>query len=56
MTFDDPDFDPGFKTELPVDQRQVFQISVFSDNAETATKSLLFEPAQNGQDPRLRLL
>jgi hypothetical protein len=42
VTFDDPDFDPGFKSELPVDQRQVFQISVFSDNAETVTTSLLF--------------
>ena len=56
MTFDDPDFDPGFKTELPVDRRQVFQISVFSDNAETVTKSLLFEPARDGQQPLLKLL
>ena len=56
VTFDDPDFDPGFKTELPVDQRQVFQISVFSDNAETVTKSLLFEPARDGQQPLLKLL
>jgi hypothetical protein len=25
VTFDDPDFDPGFKTDLPVDRRQVFR-------------------------------
>ena len=56
VTFDDPDFDPGLKTDLPVDRRQVFQISVFSDNAETVTKSLLFEPARDRQDPLLRLL
>ena len=56
VTFDDPDFDPGFKTELPVDQRHVFQISVFSDNAQTETQSLLFGPARDRQDPLLKLL
>jgi hypothetical protein len=55
-TFDDPDFDPGFATELPVDHRHVFEISVFADNAQTTTRSLVFEPAQDGHDPQLRLL
>ena len=56
VTFDDPDFDPGFATSLPIDQRQLFQISVFSDNADTVTNSLLFEPARDGRDSVLKLV
>ena len=56
VTFDDPDFDPGFLTELPLDHRHAMQISVFADNAETVTRSLLFEPARQGRDQVLKLL
>ena len=55
VTFDDPDFDPGFSTELSVDERHLFQISVFGDNARAVTTELTFEPAQEGGDPRLKL-
>jgi hypothetical protein len=41
VTFEDPDFDPGFATDLPREGRDVIQISVFSDNADTVTRSLV---------------
>jgi hypothetical protein len=53
VTFDDPDFDPGFVTELPLEQPHTLQISVFADNAPTATCSLIAD-ARNGTD-HLRL-
>lgn len=56
VTFDDPDFDPGFPTELALDQRHMMEIAVFADNAETVTRSLLFEPAREGRDQTLKLL
>jgi hypothetical protein len=34
VTFDDPDFDPGFATVLPVDHRHVFEISVFAERRD----------------------
>jgi hypothetical protein len=67
VTFDDPDFDPGFKTELPVDQRQVFQISVFSDKRRDGdqvtvvrarakrTGSTVEAPVINATGPRARM-
>jgi hypothetical protein len=36
-------FDPGFAAELPLDEHHVVQISVFADNAETVTRSLVAE-------------
>jgi len=41
VTFEDPDFDPGFATDLPLDQPHVLRFSVFSDNAYTVTRSLV---------------
>jgi hypothetical protein len=41
VTFDDPDFDPGFATDLPLTGRHVIQISVFADNADTVTSALV---------------
>ena len=41
LTFEDPDFDPGFATDLPLDQPHVLRFSVFSDNAYTVTRSLV---------------
>ena len=40
VTFDDPDFDPGFATELAVLQTHVIQVAVFADNAETVVSTL----------------
>ncbi len=41
VTFEDPDFDPGFATDLPLDARHMVQISVFADNVNTVTKSIV---------------
>ncbi|MGO8872894.1 MAG: hypothetical protein ACLQPH_16115 [Acidimicrobiales bacterium] len=41
VTFEDPDFDPGFATDLPLDARHMVQISVFADNVDTVTKSIV---------------
>jgi hypothetical protein len=41
VTFDDPDFDPGFSTELTSHQQQVLDIAVFADNTRTPTRSLV---------------
>jgi hypothetical protein len=55
VTFQDPDFDPGFATNLPLDGRHTIELSVFASNADTVTASLTAE-AQPGQDvPALRL-
>jgi len=55
VTFQDPDFDPGFATTLPLEGRHRLQISVFSANAGTATTSLIAE-SRSGQDvPVLQL-
>lgn len=55
VTFEDPDFDPGFVTDLPLDQRHVLQISVFADNARTATTFLVAEPTSPDKPPNLHL-
>jgi hypothetical protein len=41
VTFEDPDFDPGFATELPLAGRHTLQISIFADNADTVTSPLV---------------
>jgi hypothetical protein len=56
VTFEDPDLDPGFATDLPVDGHHVMQLSVFSDNAETVTKSLAAEPHAEGEEAKLQLI
>jgi hypothetical protein len=35
VTFEDPDFDPGFPTELLPDRDHVLRVAVFADNATT---------------------
>lgn len=56
VTFEDPDFDPGFATELPVGERHLVQISVFADNTGTVTRSLVAEAHSTGGDVKLRLV
>ena len=41
VTFEDPDFDPGFATDLPLEGRHSLQISIFADNADTVTRTLV---------------
>lgn len=55
VTFEDPDFDPGFATDLPLDGRHTIQLSVFANNADTATASLTAEVRCGQDQPRLRL-
>ena len=56
VTFEDPDFDPGFVTELPVGERHLVQISVFADNAGTVTRSLVAESHSEGGDVKLQIV
>jgi hypothetical protein len=54
VTFEDPDFDPGFATRLPPVGRHAIRLSVFSDNTRTATATLVAEARADGE-PRLTL-
>jgi len=55
VTFQDPDFDPGFATVLPLEGRHTIEISVFSGNAATATRSLVAEARPGEHEPMLEL-
>jgi hypothetical protein len=54
-TFEDPDFGPGFPTELAALQENVLEVAVFADNADTATCRLVANRAPSRDAPRLRL-
>jgi hypothetical protein len=41
VTFEDPDFDPGFSTDLVPDREHVLRVAVFADNASTTTCALV---------------
>src|SRR5262249_53141621 len=55
LTFEDPDFDPGFTTLLDFGERHVLHVALFSGNAETRTRSLVLEgvPHTDGSEVRL---
>ena len=55
MTFEDPDFDPGFATTLPRGSRHELELSVFASNATTTTSVLVAEVGQRQEDFILRL-
>lgn len=55
VTFQDPDFDPGFATELPQDGRHRLDLSVFSGNAGTVAVTLIAELRPGTEKPRLEL-
>jgi hypothetical protein len=55
VTFEDPDFDPGFATDLPLDQPHVLRFSVFSDNAHTVTRSLVAGVGSGDGEVKLQL-
>ena len=55
VTFQDPDFDPGFATDLPLEGRHTVTISVFSNNAGTVSTSLTAEARSDETAPTLSL-
>jgi hypothetical protein len=56
VTFEDPDFDPGFATHLPLDEEHVLQISLFADNSRTVTTFLAAQASSTGPEVRLELV
>jgi hypothetical protein len=46
VTFDDPDFDPGFPTELSPAEGHELQLSVFAANGPTVTTTLVADAAK----------
>ncbi|WP_213454103.1 hypothetical protein [Rhizomonospora bruguierae] len=56
VTFEDPDFDPGFTTELPRGQSHLVQVSVFATNAKTGGASLMVQAPPEGGDLTIRLV
>ena len=52
VTFDAPDFDPGFATELTAGQQHALELAVYCDNATTAA-CLLTIDATDAHQPRL---
>lgn len=55
VTFEDPDFDPGFTTELDVMQVHRLRVAVFSVNASTQAALVTCPPAADGS-PSVRLV
>jgi hypothetical protein len=55
VTFEDPDFDPGFTTELEAALPHELRIAVFSSNAATEVASLVTSPAAPGSPATVRM-
>ncbi len=55
VTFEDPDFDPGFNTDLPLDQHHEVQVSVFANNTAMVTARLVAEANPKGDPTGLHL-
>ena len=56
VTFEDPDFDPGFATELDVAQPHELRVAVFSSNAPTTTASLATAPGAGDAPATVRMV
>jgi hypothetical protein len=56
VTFEDPDFIPGFTTELAVAHDHVLDLAVFSDNAATAATSLAVKVGADEKSMVARLI
>ncbi len=56
LTFEDPDFDPGFSTEMDLGAEHVLDVAVFVDNAATVAGRLAVRVGDTGTDADLRLL
>jgi hypothetical protein len=54
VTFEDPDFDPGFDTELALDREHALRIGIYSDNSETRTLDLVVRASSDGEAIELR--
>jgi hypothetical protein len=55
VTFDDPDFHPGFTTELSTDSTHLLQVAVFADNAEMVSRSLAVKVGADDATASVRL-
>ena len=55
VTFEDPDFVPGFTTDLELGERHVVEIAVFADNARQIRGQLVVEARPDGDEPKLEL-
>ncbi|HET9139505.1 hypothetical protein [Actinophytocola sp.] len=55
VTFDAPDFDPGFTTELTAGQEHVLEVAIYCDNTDTDTVAcrLSIDAAGHPHEPRL---
>jgi hypothetical protein len=54
VTFEDPDFDPGFATELCPAEAYEVEISVFAANGPTVTSTLVADANQDTAGLSLR--
>lgn len=55
VIFEDPDFDPGFATELDVAHAHRLRVAVFASNATTTTASLETVPSAADRSPTVRI-
>ena len=56
VTFEDPDFDPGFPLDLTADQEHVLTLAVFADDVEAPMRSLAARVAASGEITTLHTL
>jgi hypothetical protein len=56
VTFEDPDFEPGFATHLPLDETHVVQVSIFTDNWHTVTRYLSVQASSTSPEVELGLV
>jgi hypothetical protein len=56
VTFEDPDFEPGFATHLPLDETHILQVSIFMDNWHTSTTFLSVRANSTGPEVEMELL
>jgi hypothetical protein len=54
VTFDDPDFDPGFSLDLAPGQEHVITLAVFSDDVNAPMRSLAVEMTPAGEITTLK--
>jgi hypothetical protein len=53
VTFEDPDFDPGFTTNLASGELHRLHLALFAGNAETTKRTLVVD--ESGEDASIRL-
>ena len=55
VTFEDPDFDPGFTTVLGTGRTHALRVAVFSSNAPMTVASLSTSPSAGSGTPDVRM-